>query len=102
MRNNIKALLLERVSRVKYIKTELTQLIEKSVSQNKTVKYKIRIAAKHTCYVQKNKFTWASRHRMYCMLNASTKSTNKKLQLSRFSLNSLANHGQIAGFMKRG
>jgi ribosomal protein S14 len=102
MRNNIKRLLLERIKRVKFIKTELNQLIEKSIIQNKSIDYKERVSAKTTEILNKNNRNTKSNHRIYCMINASTKLTNKKFRLSRFSLNKLGGTGEIPGLMKRG
>lgn len=102
MRNNVRDFLIQRLIRVKFIKAELHQLIEKSVSTNQAITYKTRLASKVSTSRASNKYNNISRQKIYCLFNASTKLTNKKFRLSRFGLNYLANRGKISGIIKRG
>lgn len=102
MRKNLKKALLERVKRLKYIKTELIQLVESSLIVNSSVEFKNRLGVHCINYRKKVKYNRRSEHRLYCIINSSTKTTNKKLRLARFNTNLAADKGLIGGFVKKG
>ena len=102
MRKKLKWYILERVKRLNFVKTELNQLVGKSIFKN-TYNDSINSITTTKNYMQRGKKKASiSYFRLYCMFNTSPKLANKKYRLSRFSLNKLAKFGQIQGFSKRG
>ena len=101
MQKRLNKFILERIKRVKFIKAELTRLVENSIEQNKYIDYKTQLGIYFARNLVNSKFS-TSNMKIYCPFIASSKKVNKKYRLSRFALNKHANSVRVPGLMKRG
>jgi len=101
MKKRLNRFFLEIIKRVKFIKAELTRLIENSIEQNKYIDYKTQLGIYFARDSINSKFS-LSNSRIYCPFTASSKKVHKKYRLSRFALNKHANATRVPGLMKRG
>jgi hypothetical protein len=98
----MKKFIFQRVFRINYIKTELNQLVSKSLFKNTYNSDKNSITTTKNSLFMSNKFYSISFFRLYSMIDLSPKLVNKNYRLSRFSMNKLAKNANISGFVKRG
>jgi len=98
----MKWFILERLNRLNFIKTELKQLVSKSIFKNTYNSKKNSITVTRNPLFKSSKFYSISYFRLFCMINISPKLVNKKYRLSRFSMNKLSKNASIPGFVKRG
>jgi len=102
MKRKLKWYIFERVKRLNFIRTELNQLVSKSIVKNTYNDRAQSITVTKNSNFKNDRNYSISYFRLYCMLNLSPKLVNKKFRLSRFSLNKIAKTGGIPGFTKRG
>ena len=101
MKSRGKHIYLERIKRIKFIKTELNRLIQGSFEQNKYIPYKTQFLMAMARDESIKSYS-ISNWRLYCPANYSTKLVNSRYMLSRFGFNKIGNSLKIPGLMKRG
>lgn len=101
MKSRSKHIYLERIKRIKFIKTELNRLICNSFEQNKYIPFRNQFTVAMSRDENIKSYS-ISNWRLYCPTNYSSKLVNKKYMLSRFGFNKVGNALKIPGLMKRG
>lgn len=102
MKKKMKRFLIERLTRINFIKTELNQLVGNSFFKNRYINLNYNLSKFISPYHSKSKMYSISFFRLYGMFDFSPKLVNKKYRLSRFSFNREAQNGKISGLTKRG
>jgi ribosomal protein S14 len=102
MKKRIKYNMLNKVIRIAYIKTELSQLVKTIIltSQSTTTKERVGNVGNefHTVGIRRSR----SNQRLFCSITSSSKIVTRKFKLGRFVFSSLSNAGKIGGLYKRG
>lgn len=101
MKGRSRNTIVERIKRIKFIKTELNRLIHGSLKQNKYIPFRDQFNTVIS-FDENIKNYSISNWRLYCPANFSAKLVNRKYMLSRFSFNKIGNSLKIPGLMKRG
>lgn len=102
MKRKLRWLILERIKRINFVKTELHRLIGKSLFKNCYSSSNLSLLPYKFIYYKNIKYNTISNFRLFCQFDLSPKLVNKRFRLSRFSFNKLAKGGNIQGLVKRG